>query len=94
MADGRSDSAFLVLPPALDTPTPQMARAILRMKLTPRDQRRITQLCEANQRGKLKQDQRDELDWYLHLGNLLTLLHAKARNSLKRGSSRARRKSA
>ena len=82
------------LPPDIERLTPQAAKALLQMKFRRRDVERINRLCARAGRGKTSEAERDELDLYIKLGNVLTLLHSKARIALKRGSSRARRKSA
>ncbi|HEY4330562.1 MAG TPA: hypothetical protein VGN88_12555, partial [Phycisphaerae bacterium] len=56
----------------------EAARAILRMKFSPADIRRIHVLSARASRGDLTQDQRGQLDVYLQIGHMLTLLHSKA----------------
>jgi hypothetical protein len=83
----------------LDDLKPAAATALLRMKFNRHDRRRIDDLSALAQRGALTEAQADELDFYLNLGSILTILHSKARMALKRrggvaASGRARRKSA
>ena len=59
------------------------ARALLRIKLDPHDSRRLHELLVKNQEDKLNEDERGELDSYLHVGLLLDLLQAKARSALR-----------
>jgi hypothetical protein len=78
---------------------PAAADALLRVKFNRRDQKRINDLSALAQRGALSHAQAEELDFYLDLGNLLMLLHSKARMALGRRATlsrtkRARRKSA
>jgi hypothetical protein len=59
------------------------ARALLRIQLDPNDCRRLHELLVKNQEDKLTEDERGELDSYLHVGLLLDLLQAKARAALR-----------
>ena len=87
-----------VLMPPLDDLKPAAARALLEMKFNRRDQKRIHELSALARKGTLTESQQDELDLYFSLGNVLTILHSKARVSLRdRGiatASRSQRKTA
>ena len=63
---------------------PPAAKALLKMKFNPRARKRINDLSARAQQGALTEAQADELDFYLNLGSLLTILHSKARLALKR----------
>lgn len=80
-----------VMTPTLDQLEPAAARALLEIKFNRRDTRRINELSELARRGELTRDQADELDLYLNLGSMMTIMHSKARVALKRRAA-ARRK--
>src|SRR5438067_2777350 len=85
-----------VMAPGLDDLKPAVARALLEMKFNDRDLKRIHYLSGLARRGALSEAQAYELDVYLNLGNMLGILHSKARVALRRqgGSARLRRNSA
>ena len=85
-----------VFTPTFDDLEPAAAKALLGMKFGRRDVKRINDLSALAQRGELTKDQADELDLYLNLGSMMTIMHSKARVALKRhaAASRPRRKSA
>jgi hypothetical protein len=97
---GASSILERTLIPPLDELKPAAAKAVLQMKFSRRDRRRINELSALARQGTLSEAQADELDFYLNLGSILTILHSKARVALKRRSdngaahNRARRKSA
>jgi hypothetical protein len=72
---------------------PQAARSILRLKFTKADVARMNKLAEWNRQGRLTEKQREEMEYYLHVGHMLAIFHSKARMALKRSGapSRARR---
>ena len=90
---GESKSQILrrVIGPDPDDFEPGAARQILRIRLTRADISRVNKLSALARRGSLTPEQRAELEGYLQVGNVLTLLHSKARMALKRRSLRARR---
>lgn len=80
---------------ALRGMTPEAARAILKLKFRPTQLKRLHALSADSKRGRLVADGHAELEFYLQLGHLLTLLHSRARVALKRDDRRpGRRKSA
>jgi hypothetical protein len=85
-----------VMTPTFDDLQPAAAKALLELKFGRRDVKRTNDLSALAQRGELTKDQADELDFYLNLGSVLTILHSKARVALKRRAtaSRPRRTSA
>ncbi len=80
--------------PGLHDLNPAAAKALLEMKFSRRDVKRINELSALAQVGELTEDQAYELDVYLNLGNMLAILHSKARLSLRKRSGPTRRKSA
>src|SRR5438094_871308 len=99
-SNGASSILERTLTPPLDELKPASAKAVLQMKFNRRDRRRINELSALAREGTLSAAQADELDFYLDLGSILTLLHSKARLALKRhggnatAHGRTRRKSA
>ena len=62
---------------------PEAARALLDLRFKDSARSRIGELLQANNRGELSASYRGELDKYLRVGQLLDLLQAKARLSLR-----------
>jgi hypothetical protein len=84
-----------VLIPTLENMDPGKAEFVLSMRLSPDVVDRVDELSAAVKRRELNDDERRELDFYLDLGSVLTIMHSKARMALKRPAGRgARRKSA
>lgn len=74
--------------------TPDGAKAILRVKLKEADIQHIHALSSLAKEGTLSDEGRGELEFYLQIGHVLTLLHSQARMALKPLEIRKRRKSA
>jgi hypothetical protein len=81
-----------VLSPTLTGLSAPAARAILGVRFGKSDLQRFNFLSTRAKRGTLRDSQRLELELYLDIGNLLTLMHSQARMALKRQRSRSRRK--
>jgi hypothetical protein len=60
------------------------ARALLAINFSETDKARMLELAEKNNEGKLTPAERKELKNYVKIGDILSLLHMKARRSLKR----------
>jgi hypothetical protein len=71
---------------------PEAAKQILEMKFTRSELSQIRRLQEAWSDGRLSPPQKLELDSYVQMGNLLTLMHSKARQALKRAGRQSTRK--
>ena len=63
--------------------SPDVAQSVLRWKFSSRSVKKINQLAQRNQRGKITATEREVLERYLRVGGLLNLLQAKARLSLR-----------
>ena len=63
--------------------SPDAARAILRLRFSALDKRRMNRLAARNRQGKLKPEEAVELDNYIRVGQTLGILQSKARRSLK-----------
>jgi hypothetical protein len=65
-----------------------LARALLSCGFQPEQKQEIDRLLSRNNAGKLTDTQQARLDAYIRVGNLVTLLQAKARVSLADKSGR------
>jgi hypothetical protein len=63
--------------------SPEAARDILAMTFRPRDRRRVDALSAKAREGTLSAAERAELEEYLRVADLLAMLKAKARLSLR-----------
>jgi DNA-binding FadR family transcriptional regulator len=62
---------------------PHIARYLLSLSFEPPDIERMNLLAERSREGNLSPEEEAELDSYLHVGNLLTIVQSKARVYLK-----------
>jgi hypothetical protein len=60
------------------------ARAILAINFSDEDKARMHDLAQRNGEGKLSPSEVEELSTYILAADVLSLLHAKARRSLKK----------
>lgn len=63
--------------------SPEAARSLLAVEFTPEDSDRMHELAGKSQEGNLSEQEQDEADSYAFVGNVLGILHSKARRSLK-----------
>lgn len=63
--------------------TPPVARHVLKLRFSATDKARMHELAAKNQRGKLSGEEREELDNFIRVGDLLAILQSKARKRLK-----------
>jgi len=63
---------------------PEAAEAILRLRFSDETYDRIRALLDANNRDALSEQEKRDLEKYLRVGQLLDLLHAKARLCLNK----------
>ena len=61
------------------------AEAFLGLEFPADDIERMNDLAEKNRRGEISELERDEMERYSRVGNLINLLQSKARRSLKDG---------
>jgi hypothetical protein len=71
-----------VVAPTQPTLAPEAARAILDLRFNAAAVGRLNELAEKGRLGTLTEDERNDLDKYLRVGNFLNLIQAKARLSL------------
>jgi len=69
--------------PANGTFSKAAAHAILAFNFTDAEKSRMQELAERNGEDKLSASEKEELEGYIRVANVLALLHAKARRSLK-----------
>lgn len=67
----------------------EVARAVLSWQFDALDQSRVSELSAKARIGSLDPEEARELDWYLLLGDFLTILQSQARTSLNTSSSAA-----
>jgi hypothetical protein len=64
--------------------SPEAARSLLELTFSDADRARMSELAQRNEEGLLTEEERQELEGYVKVGDVLSLLHLKARKSLKR----------
>lgn len=62
--------------------SPETARSLLELTFAEADTARMNDLARKNSEGVLTDDERKELALYVKVGDVLSLLHLKARKSL------------
>lgn len=73
-----------LIEPEADDLSPEAAQSILRLDFHGTDHTRMAELSTKAQEGRLTVDEREELNEYLRVADLLAVLQSKARRSLKR----------
>ena len=64
--------------------TPEAAEGILQLGYSEQDHRRMSELAGKSNEGTLTPDERRELESYVFVGDVLSLLKSKARLSLRK----------
>jgi hypothetical protein len=72
-----------VIAPEANGLSPEAARSLLGLGFSERDKSRMNELAEKNREGQLSAEERQELEAYVKVGDVLSLLHLKARKSLQ-----------
>jgi hypothetical protein len=78
-----------VIDPSNPTLTAEAARAILQLGYSEADHARTEELARKSNEGTLTPDERRELEGYVFVGDVLSMLKSKARLSLNRHSPAA-----
>ena len=78
--------AEVIAPDNGDMPA-EHARAVLQWRFNDAAQRQMNNLADRHNNGELSGAEQEELAAYVHVGQVLAILHAKARLSLKRAGS-------
>jgi len=63
--------------------TPEVARRLVRFRADARTQKRLDQLAEKSEDGKLTEAEREEYDTFISAIDFVTVLQSKARSILK-----------
>lgn len=74
--------------PEQNTLSAAVARALLRISFSESDRARMEDLAQRNQRGQLSRGEQKELRSFVKVGDVLGILHSKARQALKKGNGR------
>jgi len=72
-----------LLDPIIRCLSPEGARTLMEMRADPVAQARIDELAEKCNEGRLSPEERSEYETYVHVGNLIAILQAKARVRFK-----------
>lgn len=72
-----------IIEPEKNGLSPAAARALLELNFSEQALAHMNELAQRNQEGLLSDAERDELGAYVNVGDVLSLLHLKARKSLK-----------
>jgi hypothetical protein len=72
-----------IMEPEANGLSPEAARSLLALKFSAQDISRMGELAAKNREGQLSPEERQELESYVKVGDVLSLLHLKARKSLK-----------
>jgi hypothetical protein len=72
-----------VIDPVNNGLSPKAARSLLGLRFSERDKARMNELAQKNHEGHLSGAERQELEAYVKVGDVLSLIHLKARKSLK-----------
>ncbi len=90
VAIARQSSVGHLLPRRFDDIEPSAATALLRIKFSKADLNRIHDLEVRAKTSALTREEHSELEGFLQLGSLLTLVHSKVRMALKRSVHKRR----
>jgi hypothetical protein len=83
-----TEAAILArLIPPKDAISREVAKYLLSIDFEPSDVERMNMLSERAREGSLTAEENAELDSYLHVGNLLSILQSNARRFLKLSTS-------
>jgi len=69
--------------PVVRTFTPEVARALIRLRADPELQAQMDELAEKCNEGRLTPDEREEYETSVRFANYLAIIQAKARRLLK-----------
>lgn len=72
-----------IIEPEKNGLSPEAARSLLELRFSERDLSHMNELAQKNRQGLLSGAERQELEEYVKVGDVLALLHLKARKSLQ-----------
>ena len=70
--------------PVVHTLTPEVAKAIVKLRADPELESRMTELAQKSNEGLLSAEEREEYEASIRFGNFIAILQAKARGLLKK----------
>jgi hypothetical protein len=70
------------------TLSPPVAKAVLSIKFTDKQQQEVQKLLDKNNAGTITPRQKEKLESYVRIGNLLNILKIKAQTSLEKSGSK------
>lgn len=73
-----------IIDPEKNGLSPAAARAILELNFSEKERAEMNELAQKNQEGLLSDAEREKLEAYVRVGDVLSLLHLKARKSLRK----------
>ncbi len=73
-----------IIQPEKNGLSPEAARSFLELRFSEQDLSHMNELAQKNREGLLSEAERQELEGYVKVGDVLALLHLKARKSLQR----------
>lgn len=79
----RSSTLDLLVDPLVRTFTPEVARALVRLRADPELQARMDELAEKCNVGRMSPEEREEYDTSVRFANYLAILQARARRLLR-----------
>lgn len=82
VADASEAAIFARVWDRTDRMTPELARHVLGLTFAPADLARMHDLAARNRDGRATPAERDELDNYVRVGDMLAVLRSKARRRL------------
>ena len=88
VAISEADIFSRVFEPVENNMSPEVANDILKLDFNPVDRDRMNVLAEKARVGSLRPAEDDELEKYIRVGHLLSILQSKARQSLKKGRNK------
>ena len=72
-----------IIQPEKNSLSPEVARSILELRFSERELDHMNELAQKNRQGLLSETERQELEGYVKVGDVLSLLHLKPRKSLQ-----------
>jgi hypothetical protein len=76
-----------VIAPGKNGMSREEALTVLKFQFSEADTARMLELATKNNEGEITESEREELESYVKVGDVLSLLHLKAKRSLKRQGS-------
>ena len=84
----RSSTLDRLVEPVVRTFTPEVARALVRLRADPELQARMDELAEKCNEGRMTPEEREEYDTSVRFANYLAIIQARARKLLRASERR------